>query len=235
LKLFRNRVGDDFAAGPLAGADECLPTVAACGWRARQLPDHGEVWAAPWEVDAPLWEKGILKTAVSLNISPFHFERTLELTDNEIRLSYRLIKRSPEDERYLWAMHPLIRLQKGDELKLPAFTRALLDGADWVDAIESALPGGTSAKVFAEGISDGVARISNRDSGDWFEFEWDAAENNTLGIWRTRGGWHGHHQFALEPTNGAADALSRAAARQSCGIVPAFGAVRWEVSLRLGA
>src|ERR1700735_5370414 len=45
LKLFRNRLGDDFSQSPLVGADECLPTIAACSWQGRELPDHGEVWS----------------------------------------------------------------------------------------------------------------------------------------------------------------------------------------------
>jgi galactose mutarotase-like enzyme len=234
-KLFRNRSGDDFARSPLVGADECLPTVAPCAWGGRKLPDHGELWTADTQVDASAWRNGILKTTVSLGISPFEFERTLELSGNEIHLGYQLTNLSCEDEAYLWAMHPLIQLRPGDELKLPAATRALLNGADWVDAIDSAVPDGNCAKVFAAGVSDGIARIVNRNQGDWLEFEWDTAENNTLGIWLTRGGWHGHDHFALEPTNAADDALSVAATKGSGGIVPAAGSVGWRVSIRVGA
>ncbi len=47
LKLFRNRLGDDFSLSPLAGMDECPPTIAKCAWQGTELPDHGEVWSAP--------------------------------------------------------------------------------------------------------------------------------------------------------------------------------------------
>ena len=55
-RLFANRPGDSFAASPHAGLDECLPTVAPCTWRGRTLPDHGEIWALPWAVDAAALE-----------------------------------------------------------------------------------------------------------------------------------------------------------------------------------
>ena len=58
---------------PLVGADECLPTIAPCSWRGRELPDHGEVWNVPWAVDPEALENGILKTSVRLEISPFEF------------------------------------------------------------------------------------------------------------------------------------------------------------------
>ncbi len=73
LKLFRNHPGDAFSKSPLAGADECLPTITPCSWQGRELPDHGEVWNVPWKVDPVALESGILKTSVRLEISPFEF------------------------------------------------------------------------------------------------------------------------------------------------------------------
>ena len=90
LKLFRNCAGDEFSESPLVGIDECLPTIAPCSWRERKLPDHGELWSLPWDVDDEAWENGILKTGVQLRISPFEFERTIELHGNEIRLGLRI-------------------------------------------------------------------------------------------------------------------------------------------------
>ena len=132
LKLFRNRPGDAFSQSPLAGADECMPTIAPCSWQGRELPDHGEVWNAPWKVDFDALENGILKTSVRLNISPFDFERTIELRGNEIQINYQLNNYSAAERQFLWAIHPLLRLQAGDQLELPASTRALLNGAEWL-------------------------------------------------------------------------------------------------------
>ena len=71
-------------------------------------------------------------------------------------------------------------------------------------------------------------------TGDRFEFSWDPAENNALGFWLTRGGWHGHHHFAIEPTNAGADSLTAAAGREWCGTVAGYGTVSWQVRLRIG-
>lgn len=233
LRLFFNRLGDDFSQSPLVGIDECLPTVAPCFWRGRKLPDHGEVWSAPWKVDSTAWQNGVLKASIRLQISPFAFERTIELDENEIRLSYQLNNFGTRNEPFIWAIHPLLRLQGGDRLELPASTRALLNGAKWVDAVASAVPEKKQAKVFAAMIDEGLAAIINEDTGDCLEIEWDAARNNTLGLWLTRGGWHGHHHFALEPTNADADMLSLAAGQNRCGVVPASGFVTWQIRFRI--
>jgi hypothetical protein len=233
LKLFRNCPGDDFAQGPLAGVDECLPTIAACCWQGRVLPDHGEVWSEPWRVDSEAWEGGILKTSIKLGISPFEFERTLELSGHEVHLGYRLTNVNTQEESFLWAIHPLLKLCPGDRLEAPASTAALLNGTAWVDAVESAIPENHYAKVFAGPISEGWVAINNQRTGDRLELEWDPAENDTLGLWLTRGGWHGHHHFAPEPTNADTDTLTLAAERNCCGVVPASASVTWGVRLRV--
>jgi hypothetical protein len=235
LKLFRNCPGDDFTQSPLVGADECLPTIAACSWQGRELPDHGEVWGAIWKVDAEAWNNGILKTSVKLAISPFAFERTIELWDNEIRISYELTNLNAQGESFVWAIHPLLQLQTGDALEMPSSTRALLDGAAWIDAVASATPDGDCDKVFAAPISEGLMAISNQGTGDCLEFRWDPKENGAVGLWLTRGGWHGHHHFAVEPTNADTDALTVAAGRKRCGVVAAYDSVTWQIRLRVGS
>ena len=90
-KLFRNRPGDDFARSPLTGWDECLPTIAPCAWRGRAQRDHGEVWSVPWELDQVAFEHGVLKTSVVLALSPFRFERSIELRGDRLELVFRLV------------------------------------------------------------------------------------------------------------------------------------------------
>jgi galactose mutarotase-like enzyme len=232
--LFHNGPGDDFFHSPLIGIDECLPTIEPCVWRGRKLPDHGEVWSAAWDVDEEAWQKGALKTSVRLEISPFDFERTIELDDNQICLSYQLSNRNSASEFFLWAMHPLLKLQHGDKLVLPSSTRSMLNGETWVDAIDSATPTGGCSKLVAGPVSDGRVGVRNDVTGERFDFEWKASENNGLGLWLTRGGWHGHHHFAIEPTNAGADALTSAVSREWCGTVAGNSAVTWQIRLRVG-
>ena len=234
LELFRNQLGDDFSQSTLAGADECLPTLASCVWQGRHLPDHGEAWSVPWQVDEPAWKHGKLRTSLRLQISPFHFERTIRVCGAQLRMDYQLTNLSGLDEFYLWALHPLLRLQPGDRLNLPAETRALLNGEPWLDCLDSVVPTGGCAKVFAEPLIKGTAEIANATTGDRLAFAWSPMENNTLGLWLTRGGWHGHHHFAVEPSNGSPERLTQAAERRHCGLVAALASVTWSITIRVG-
>lgn len=235
LKLFANHPDDDFSRSPLIGADECLPTIAPCVWQGRNLPDHGEVWSEAWHVDSGAWANGLLKTSIRLRISPFEFERTIELDENEVRLNYCLHNLNTQSEAFLWAFHPLLNLQPDDQLELPDSTRALLNGAAWVDAVPPTVPERKSAKVFAKPVTEGLAGIHNLSTGDRLDVLWNTSENDTLGLWLTRGGWHGHYQFAIEPTNGDTDVLALAAGSNNCDFVPASGSVRWQICMRVGS
>jgi hypothetical protein len=234
LRLFKNHPLDDFSASPLVGIDECLPTILPCSWRSRQLPDHGEVWNQPWQVDEEDWRGGLLTASVKLKTSPFIFRRTIELIGSEIWFVYQLTNLSASEECFVWAVHPLLRLAAGDELELPDSTRELLNGNTWINAIDTAVPEQKCAKVFAHPVREAWVAIKNEAQADRLEFAWDAGENNTLGVWLTRGGWHGHHHFAIEPTNADDDSLAVAAGRQHCGVVPAHGTVSWQIYLRVG-
>ena len=75
----------------------------------------------------------------------------------------------------------------------------------------------------------------NDKSGDRLEFEWDTAENDTLGIWLTRGGLKGWHHVALEPTNGAPDDLAIACREwKRHGSLAPGESRRWSFRLSIG-
>ncbi len=231
LKLFANRWGEDFSRSPLAGIDECFPTIAPCVWRGRSLPDHGELWNTAWHVDDAAWKNGVLTTSACSAISPFRFERTLHLENNEVRLCYRLSNMSGNAEKFLWALHPLLRLQPGDQLKLPDSSRAKFNGTTWIDAVDVAIPEALCAKSFAWPVCEGWAAVQNPATGDVLEFAWNPEHNPALGLWLTRGGWHGHHHFAIEPANGDHDSLAAAVEKDRCGTVAPHETIGWEVSL----
>ena len=156
---------------------------------------------------------------------------------NEVRIAYRLHNLGANEESFLWAMHPLLRLEAGDELELPDSTRELLNSEAWVDDVTSAIPDRNCAKMFARPVvADSWAAIRNAARGDRLErFVWDSAENNTLGLWLTRGGWHGHH-----PSGRRTDERrwrftgGHCRAKELRGTVAGKGAVNWQLCLRVG-
>jgi len=232
MKLFRNQLGDDFAASTMTGWDECLPTIAPCVWKGRKLPDHGEVWSVPWAIKA--FDHGELRTSVTLAVSPLQFERTIKLQSNEVRLDYQLENLSNEPEEFLWAMHPLLPVHDNIQLNLTEETRNLLTREQWIDGLTFSADKPGSVKTYAAPLREGRASVVNTAAPDRLQFEWDTTRNNTLGLWLTRGGWNGYHHVALEPANGAADSLTDATKVGRHGLLAPKEKQSWQVKLCVG-
>ena len=235
MRLFHNRPGDDFGASTLIGWDECIPTIAPCIWKGRVLPDHGEAWTVPWNLDPEAFDRGVLKTSLSLAVSPFRFERCIELRGNEIYLNYQLENLSNEPEEFLWAIHPLLPASDGIRLQLTHETRNVLTGEEWVTALNFGAGKPACVKIFAGPLREGRAGVLDTIARDHLRFEWDTSSNQTLGLWLSRGGWNGCHHLALEPCNGAPDSLAEAAQAGRCGIIPPKEKQSWKIKLILGA
>jgi galactose mutarotase-like enzyme len=258
LKLFRNQFGDSFLDSTLTGLDECLPTLSACAWKGRQLPDHGEVWALPWHLDEAAFATGEIATSVKPPLSPFVFERRISLSENIVTFSYKLTNIGSAPEEYIWTVHPLLTVEEGDRMELPAEVAEfringgssapeLSFGATWkypepfenfhLDRLQLGANVDACVKGFTHPLSPGItsAAIVNDRTGDRLEFQWDTAENNTLGVWLTRGGLKGWHHVAFEPTNGAPDSLAQACTEwKRHGLLAPGESRRWSFQLRVG-
>lgn len=250
LRLFPNRAGDSFENSTLAGADECFPTVSPCTLAGRDLPDHGEAWSSPWDIDTGQWRQGVLCTRLHLPVSPFHLERRISLAGNEAVFQYRLCNRAETDQVYLWAFHPLFPIGPGDRIVLPEAIRTVRATAaagalsaktgsslPWpepmpgvrMDRLELA---NGYAKCFANfaGSEQGWAAFTS--AGERLTFLFFPSQVPSLGIWITRGGWNGHTHLALEPTSAAADRVSDVR-RCEANPVPPGGERSWSFRLRL--
>lgn len=256
LKLFRNKFGDPFIESTLTGLDECLPSLSACEWKGRQIPDHGEVWALPWKVDEAAFSECKIATSVTTPLSPFSFTRMIELDGGALSFSYVLANTSSGPEEFVWTIHPLLTIEEGDRMELPgevtelringgSAAPQLAFGSVWkypspfenfhLDRLHLGENREACVKGFTRPLREGRAAIVNDNSGDRLEFLWDTVENDTLGVWLTRGGLKGWHHVALEPTNGAPDDLAVACREwKRHGVLAAGESKKWSFRLRVG-
>jgi hypothetical protein len=252
VKLFRNQSTDSFDASTLTGADECVPTIAPCRFHGRQLPDHGEVWSAPWAVDSATLSAQQIETTIRLPLSPLELRRNVSLKENEILFDYLLTNLSSKSESFLWAFHPLMSLENGDCIDLPPQIRSVKVGAvkgfagdagdrwDWpapapgvrLDRIDFGSAAPAYAKIFAEFPPDTEGFAGIRRGRERLLFRFDTAQIPAVGLWFSRGGWHGHTHMAIEPANAATDLLCEVAAT-SRSVAGPFGTVRWQFSIVL--
>jgi len=142
-----------WAAYEQCGWDEVCPTLGECAYpgpgraAGRRLPDHGEVWALPWEDETAAADNdtadgaGAVVTSVRGAALPYRLTRRARLEGDSLILDYLLVNEGDDPIVIQWAAHP--RLAPGDGLDVTG-------GLDSVTAVDAA-------------------------SGGWLRFEWDPA------------------------------------------------------------
>jgi hypothetical protein len=121
---------DAFMWNYAGGWQELFPSVnAACVYRDREIPFHGEVASLPWEHEV-LESEG---SAVAVRFwtrtrqTPFLLERVLRLRAGEATLSIEgtVTNESSEDAQFVWGHHCVVGppfLEPGCRLEIPART-----------------------------------------------------------------------------------------------------------------
>jgi galactose mutarotase-like enzyme len=175
-----------FVKGGAWGWDEMVPTVDATD----TLPDHGEAWRLPWQVDAESASSVDMRCAG--RVVPWELSRRIELVEDRIRLSYVYTNRGPVAHPAYWCAHPLFRFERGMEIGVPG-GREL-----------SQLASGTSTKVLLPKGAIDRARLGWA-SGAAIELAWDAGLTPYVGVWVCNGDLGGYHQVAIEPATGGND------------------------------
>ena len=115
----------------------------------------------------------------------------------------------------------------------PLSHKYAMEIASWLAGMNLTTIQPACIKTYAGPLREGRAAMVNSASGDRLTVFWDTRLNDTLGVWLTRGGWHGHHHVALEPSNGCPDDLLTAAARGRCGVISANATLDWKVAIQI--
>lgn len=248
------------------GWEECFPTVGPCpvpGAPAGTppLPDHGELWSAPWSSSAYDHTMGTtLAGSTHGAVFPYDFHREITLDKHEpvVRFRYRVRHTGDTPFPWIWSSHPLLNVQPGSELTLPGLTQVRVDAVHGRRDLETgdvvSWPhafGGDSgtfifpeegrwaAKVFGDVGPDGRMTLTDPKRGERFEFTVRPQEVPQVGLWINCRGWAPpgrtpYYNLALEPCIGAPDRLDLAVSEWHTAQLLQPGEERaWSVEVRL--
>jgi galactose mutarotase-like enzyme len=269
IPLALPEVGTSYVeAADSGGWDECFPTVGPCpvpGAPAGTppLPDHGELWSAPWSSSVYDHAEGTTLTGSAPGSAfpyDFHREITLDPQDPVVRFRYRVFNRGDAPFPWIWSSHPLLNVQPGSELTLSGVTQVKLDavhGRDdlsesdvvsWPGAIGGfsdrfSFPetGGWAIKCFGDLTGESTLALTDPRKGERLEMIVRAAEVPQVGIWINCRGWaprgrQPYYNLGLEPCIGAPDRLDAAVNNWKTAQVLEPGEERtWSVEVRLPA
>ena len=104
--LVARAVGEVYIRPEMGGWDEMCPTTDQCiGFDGKELPDHGEVWSRSWEVI----QKSNSSVTLSLDLTsrPLRLVRKINISANEVLLSYSIENIGNSSTPIFWSAHPL--------------------------------------------------------------------------------------------------------------------------------
>ena len=252
-----------FTEQDMSGWDEMYPTIKPCTYPApgpyagTALPDHGEVWTLPWQVESTKDEA--LTLTVEGRALPYRLSRTLALDDNaRVSLRYVVTNAGPHPIAALWAAHPQFTATSHTRIHLPDTVTELYNVRDipaWGDwGIRYTWPETTNqhgARVRLDRIAPPDAHTCRKmyvqpetpiewaglveeGANHWLLMRWEPAQIPYLGIWIDEGAVNSVPAAALEITDGFHDSLETAWGHQRCPIIPPGGQKRWQVILQVG-
>jgi galactose mutarotase-like enzyme len=250
--------GSVFVDQDMCGWDEMLPTITVCDWEGAHLPDHGEVWSIPWQLENT---DGALTLSVEGTAIPYHFVRSASfLSPDTLELRYSLVNTGQKELPYLWAAHP--QFAAGPETRIilpPDVTQvvnvieddpvlgkagelctwpeaASISGQAWrLDQVRS-VGNHTCRKVYTlpeQPVS--WAALVDKELGCQLHLAWPTDFSPYLGIWIDEGMYNTAPVAALEPANGYYDGLERAIQNQKFTSLAPGHEATWSMKICLGA
>jgi len=248
--------GAVFVDQDMSGWDEMLPTVDACVWSGRHLPDHGEVWSVPWRLVSL---DGGLTLSVDGHSFPYHFVRSASLlAPNVLELRYFLTNTGPKEFPYLWAAHPQFAADEHTRILLPAEITQVVNAIDNHPVLgmagdrcawpEAALGNGQALQLDRVGPVEkhtcrktyslpqqpiGWAALVDENLGSQLRLEWPSDFAPYLGLWIDEGMHNTVPVAALEPSNGYYDSLLRAIQNRMINWLMPKQEISWSMQVQL--
>ena len=248
--------GASFAEYDSSGFDEVFPSIDACpypdgSWHGMPIPDHGEVWAMPWEsIHSPddLAAKAIVKSQTL----PYVFSKNIMLRNNEVLFEYRVENTSDEDFKFIWTPHCLLACSPATRLLIPENltevmtvehsskrlgpwgTRHAYPQTTDVHGLKMDLAATEPRTVrncekfyFTQPNTAGWCGIEHTDTGEKLIYTYDADKVPYLGVWKKQGGYRGDYNLALEPCTGVYDDLYVASKIRRVAVVGPKSTYEW--------
>lgn len=252
-----SQYGDQFETGECAGFDEMFPTIDRCEsqqypWEGIEYPDHGELWAIPWEYQ--IRDNGLMLHAHGVRLA-YQLEKVVRLEGESLKIHYRLNNLSAFDFDYIWAAHPLFAAGEGMKIEVPG------EGHKVINSSQNPVLGSSEALYdfplaqLPDGSTRDLATIHPRDGHSYTKFYFSRALTEGwcalvdpmrrmrvrmdfpvekipyLGVWINEGGVNDQYVVALEPSSGGMDDPIRARAQGMFSNLKARSGRSWSLKL----
>ncbi len=248
------RYGQPYNDGEFAGFDEMFPTINECfypdyPWRGIEIPDHGEVWALPWQYNL---ESNSVTFSVDGIRLPYRLSKQIRIEGSELKAVYRVDNKSMFKLPFLYAAHPLFKVDAGDKIIVPENLHSVINSVTSASLSEygreykwpvdenqeydlSVMPpessNGYKKYYFSNKNTEGWSMLERKKLGLRIKISCTADKIPWLGIWANEGGWEQQYNIALEPATAAMDSITSARIWGKESVLEPFESRTWELDL----
>ncbi|MFC9559442.1 hypothetical protein [Agromyces sp. NPDC056965] len=228
--------GKAFVDAEMAGWDECAPTIVACRVGDHDLPDHGDLWDIPFDVETD----GTTVTAVGSSLG-YRLRRGIRATETGLRLEYEVTALRGVLP-FLWAAHPQFIAPPGTRVELDGGGTGVMRVVDVMDpalpeliwsedlaSIDTVPPSGYR-KLYAHPEQPVHGARLVRADGSTLALSW-SPECPYVGLWFDRAAFSREPVIAIEPATAYFDALDTAIRLNRVPFVSPRRPLRWWVEV----
>lgn len=231
--------GAPFSAYDVSGIDDCIPTVKECSIRdLGHFADHGDAWSRAWNVFEEDRTTRSMKAYFRLSAIPLYFERHVQLKDDGLLLSYRLLNESVEERPWMWSLHDLCHFEPDAILDWKG-THDVFNAQNGkpfsfpVEKMKNLKSDEAFRFYVPDPLEEGEASITYPSQGVRLRLLWDATQFPYFGGWINPGGYPSPKAIALSPSNGYFDSLARAIAEKKVGHIAPGEEILWQIRLQV--
>ncbi|QFT89484.1 hypothetical protein FIU87_12565 [Bacillus sp. THAF10] len=252
--------GADFSAYDSSGFDDVFPSIdrCLCPESGKEVPDHGEVWALPWEMET---KNEILSLKVKSPVFPYILCKDIRLKSNGLHFHYRVI--NLDNERpfyYIWTPHALLHCSTSTEFLTESHMKTIMSVehgsehlGEWgtihsyplttsiktgdlldLSKVEAVEAGNCEKYYFLEKAKSGKCGVKDMATGAFLMYEYPPEKIPYLAVWKTQGGYRGDYNIALEPCTGVYDNLYVAHAIKKASSVEPGRESSWWFEMKVG-
>ncbi len=247
--------GADFSEYDSSGFDEMFPGIDQGPHpNGEEIPDHGEVWALPWACRPTV--DGV-ELSVKSPKFPYVLKKRMRLHGNTVEIHYEATNKSSKPFPFIWTPHALLNMNESTEIEVPAGMNQVMSvegGSEhlggWgtnhtypetaslktgerinLSHLEPVEEGTAEKFYFTEPLSEGWCSLVQADVQRRLTYRFPKEKVPYLGVWKTRGGYRGEHNVALEPCTGVYDDVYLAEKIGKASSIPAEGSYSWKLHI----
>ena len=233
LSLQRLAPGTEYDSHFYGGMDELLPNDIPEKIDGIDYPDHGELWTMSME---HMVSKQSLSVSGKLNLSGLFYKKIIRLDNSApvLYLDYLIRNESDSVKKFLWKLHPALRIEAGDELISSAQWARVVDPAysrfsnleifrwPWIEGTNASRVPGKGKDIdffFLWGAGNPEMNLASGDGQYLFSIQYDQAIFPFQWYFASYGGFMDHYTAVLEPCSCMPLSVNEAANLGQCSIL----------------